>query len=395
MLTGTVYAALWGPMIFVLSTIILVIIFLRDFKITYSTNLLITYLVISLVFGAVLFIHFFAVPFSNDPVAYIILYLRFIIIGLFFTHLKGRNINFGLLLQGTLKFIACHAILGFILSFFVIRFLINVNSEDLNSYTFLYAFFYNSSFDLFGITFYRNQGLFWEPGILQIFMNILFFMSSFVFQNKRYQIIAAFLILTTYSTTGIGILLLQFLVLLFSVNTTRIQKGIIVLFLVVVALPVFILNYTQKVNEGSSSSSEVTSSIMRVYDFAEGVNITGRYPLTGIGMSGDTYKAVKSSSASLLSNYSSGFVDIIADRRSSNSIMYFLTRFGIPFVFAWFFLLYKQSVATEKRWLFLLIIIISNLSEPLILDPFFVLLVCSGLYSLFRFKLVGSEPYAI
>lgn len=395
MLTGTVYAALWGPMIFVLSTIVLAIIFLRDFKVPYSTNLLVTYLVISLMFGAVLFIHFIAVPFSNDPIAYIILYFRFIIIGLFFMHLKGRNIDFGLLFQGILKFIACHAIIGFILSFFVIRFVVNVNSEDLNSNTFLYAFFYNSSFNLFGLTVYRNQGLFWEPGILQIFMNILFFMSSFVFRNKRYQIIAAILILTTYSTTGIAILLLQFIVLLFSGNMKRVQKVIIIVFLILVGLPVFVLNYTQKVNEGDTSSSEVTSSIMRVYDFAEGVNITGRYPLTGIGMSGDTYKSVKSSSASLLSGYSSEFVDLIADRRSSNSIMYFLTRFGIPFVFAWFFLVYKQSLTKEKRWLFLLIIIISNLSEPLILDPFFVLIACSGLYSLFRFKLVGSEPYAI
>lgn len=395
MLTGTVYAALWGPMLFVVSAGVLGIILLRDFKVPYPTNLLVTYLVISLIFGAVLLIHFIVVPFSNDPVAYIILYLRFIIIGLFFMHLKGRNIDFGLLLQGTLKFIACHAIVGFILSFFVIRFVVNVNSEDLVSNTFLYAFFYNSSFNLFGITVYRNQGLFWEPGILQIYMNLLFFMSSFVFRNKRYQIIAAILILSTYSTTGIAILLLQFVVLLFSDNMKRVQKIIIVVFLFLVGLPVFVINYTQKLSEGDTSSSEVTSSIMRVYDFAEGASITARYPLTGIGMSGETYKAVKRSSASLLSGYSSEFVDLIADRKSSNSIMYFLTRFGIPFVFAWFFLVYKQGLTKEKRWLFLLIIIISNLSEPLILDPFFVLIACSGLYSLFRFKLIGSEPYAI
>lgn len=395
MLTGTVYVALWGQIIFVLSTGVLGCILLRDFKVPYNINLLVTYLVISIALAVILIIHFIIVPLSNDPIPYIALYVRFIIIGLFFMHLKDRKIDFGLLLQGILKFIACHAIIAFVLSFFVIKYVFYVNSEDLISSTFLYTFFYNSSFELFGITVYRNQGLFWEPGILQIFMNILFFMSSFIFQDRRYQMIAAFVILTTYSTTGIAILLLQFLILLFSGNTTRTQKTVIVLVLCIVALPVFILNYKQKVTEGNDSTSEVTSSLVRAYDFVEGVNLTRKYPLTGIGLSVDTYKAVKAADKSFLNSYSNEFIDAILDRKSSNSVMYFFTRFGIPFTLFWFICIYRQSLTVGKKWLFFLIIMISNLSEPLILDPFFVLITCSGLYSLFRFKLIEPKSYAI
>ena len=345
-----------------------------------------TYLGLTFLLGLILLAHFIIVPLSNDVVSYLTLYFRFTVMGLFCVYIKNKGLDFSYLLQSVLKWIAFHAAIGFMLSFFIISFVFSLTSENFHSTTFLYLFFYNSNFQVLGISIYRNQGIFWEPGILQIYMNILFFISSFAIRNKTLQIFSAILVLTTYSTTGIGILLLQLLVILFLGKTSIIQKAVLFLLLATIAVPIFIFNTRQKVDDDSATTDQ-TSSAFRVYDLLEGVKITSQYPLTGIGLSEETYKAVKSANNSFFTNYSQDFTNIVLDRRSSNSVMYFLTRFGIPFTLGCFFLLYRQVFFEHKKWLFFLIIIISNLSEPLLTSPFFILIAASGFYSIARLKL--------
>jgi hypothetical protein len=394
-LTGTVYAALVSSVILAISVVVLILLFLKDVNAKYNINLLFTYFALTLLLAGIFLCHFIIVPLGNDLVPYAGLYLRFTLAGLFFVYLKNKQTDFSYLLQSVLKWIAIHATLGFILSSFLIDYVLSVNSENFHSNTFLYLFFYNSHFSLLGINIYRNQGIFWEPGILQIYMNILFFISSFLIRNRKLQILAAILILTTYSTTGIGILLIQFLVILFSGNATFIQKTALLLMLLTVAIPIFILNYNAKVNNDDDSTDQ-TSSAFRIYDMVEGFNISRQYPLTGIGLSEDTYKAVKSANNSFFTNYSQDFTNILLDRRSSNSVMFFLTRFGIPFTLGYFIVLYRQKLFEKKKWLIFLIIILSNLSEPLLLSPFFVLIAASGFYSMIKFHYnVLHKPYII
>lgn len=385
--TGTVYAALWSNFIFAISAIVLIAILLKEVGIGYKRSNMITYATMSMLLGIILIIHYAIVPLANNPIPYLTFYLRFIIIGMFFIYLADRKIDFALLLKNVLQLFAWHSVVAFVFSFFLAGYVFKVNSEKFYSDTFYYIFFYNSTFNLFGITFYRNQGLFWEPGILQIFMNILFFISSFIYPNKKNQILSAFSILSTYSTTGIAILILQFLVILFTGKITKVQKAIIFLILFAVTLPLFFLNYANKTNESSSLESDVSSSALRAYDFVEGINITMRFPLTGIGLSEDTYTAVKNVDSPFLGAYSQAFVDSILSRKSANSVFLFFSRFGIPFALLWFILLYKQDLFREKRWVFFLIITIANLSEPLLMEPFFILVSASGLYSLMKFKI--------
>lgn len=387
LLTGTVYAALWNSGVFAISMIILLALFLKDFRATYNINLLGTYIILSGALALVLFAHFIIVPLINSPLPYIGLFTRFISVGLFYVYVKNKKVNLSSMLQSILTIVAIHAVLAFILSFFVTNYLISINTEDFYTNTFGYLFYYNSDFPLFGFTLYRNQGIFWEPGILQIYMNILFFISSFVIRNKKLQFLAAFLILTTYSTTGIGILLLQLIMILFSAKATKIQKALIIFALSIGVVPVFVLNYTQKLDDGGGDS-DITSSAFRVYDLLEGIQMTREYPITGIGLSQDAYVAFKKTHNSLINNYSQEFTDLILERRSSNSVMLFLTRFGIPFSLLWFFMLFKQDLIGGNRWLLLFIIIAENFSEPLLMEPFFILFAASGLYGLItiRFK---------
>ena len=61
--------------------------------------------------------------------------------------------------------------------------------------------------NLFGVEFCRNQGLFWEPGVLQIYLNLFFFLQAFILKQNRWLFLIGFVILGTYSTTGILILI--------------------------------------------------------------------------------------------------------------------------------------------------------------------------------------------
>lgn len=394
LLTGTVYGVLANSILLTVSELVLAGLFFKDIQARYNLNLLGTYLVMSGLFGFILLLHFLLVPFGNDPLPYMGFLFRFISVGLFCVYVKSREISLIDALQQVLKVIAIHAVISFALSFFAGKFLVTIQTDTFRSYTFGYLFFYNSVFEVLGLKLYRNQGIFWEPGVLQIYMNILFFVSSFVIRNKRLQILAAFLIITTYSTTGIGLLLIQLLVILFSANASAIQKVLITIALSVVMLPVFVLNYAQKIND-EGGGSDITSSALRLYDLVEGVQIIKEYPLTGVGLSQQAYKAFKKTHSFLTSNYSQEFSDMVAERRSSNSVLYFFTRFGVPIALFWAFLLYRQTFFFEKRWLFFMLVIIENFSEPLLIEPFFLLIAASGFFSLILFRFKGLPPQQI
>ena len=63
---------------------------------------------------------------------------------------------------------------------------------------------------------------------------------------------------------------------------------------------------------------------------------------------------------------------------STNSVSFFLAAAGIPFFIIVFYMLYSQQFILEKRLWFFIFIVISLMSEPLLLRPFFLTFVMSG-----------------
>ena len=115
-----------------------------------------------------------------------------------------------------LTLVLFHAALNFFFYFFIKNNLSVVYSTYSEFETFKNIFFYTTErgvVNIFGLEFCRNQGLFWEPGVLQVFLNMLFFLEAFIMRkNKSILIFSSLAILTTYSTTGLGLLLIQLLV---------------------------------------------------------------------------------------------------------------------------------------------------------------------------------------
>ena len=147
----------------------------------------------------------------------------------------------------------------------------------------MHLFFYTPSkgiVNVFGFEFCRNQGFFWEPGILQIYLNMLFFLEAFVMKKKKAILIfIAFLIVTTYSTTGLMLLILQLIIYAKSEMKKNIIILPIVLALIIPIYLVFNLNIDSKIQGEKESSFQ-----KRIFDLTQPLFIALENPLTGIGL---------------------------------------------------------------------------------------------------------------
>ena len=120
--------------------------------------------------------YFFAV--SSQSVqklfANIVIFITSIFSALFYTKEENKNLFIDHLYL-VLKIILAHSLISFFIYPFVQPFLFEISNNRYDCFSFLNLFFYlktTHSFSILGIDFVRNQGIFWEPGVLQIFLNL-------------------------------------------------------------------------------------------------------------------------------------------------------------------------------------------------------------------------------
>ena len=288
-----------------------------------------------------------------------------------------------------LKLIAFHAFINFMLFFFIRNNLTVVTSTYHECETLFNLFFYTPErgiIDVFGLEFCRNQGLFWEPGVLQAFLNILFFLEAFVIKkSKGLLLFIAFLILTTYSTTGIALLLIQMLVFMKSESKSNKFLIPIVVVLIIPIYLVFSMNIDSKIQGERESSFQ-----KRIFDLTQPIFIALEYPLTGIGLDLFQFQKIRQefyiSSGSLQTVNSLFGIDAkveVTDKGSSNSIMFLLAGTGFPTTILLLYMFFNQQIIKDRKWLWMTIMVISVMSEPLLLRPFFFLFIISGFTHIF------------
>lgn len=153
----------------------------------------------------------------------------------------------------------------------------------------------------------RNQGLFWEPGAFQTYINLALLIELFYIKDisKKRMIIYAITMLTTYSTAGyitsLFIVYTYVTQLLFASNdeNKRSTRNLFfVVTLVIIVIIVFLSlnssvaeNVFGKFNEyggfGSQSTKRTTTSV-RFDAFVKPFKIFWRYPMFGVGTRGMT-----------------------------------------------------------------------------------------------------------
>jgi hypothetical protein len=284
----------------------------------------------------------------------------------------------------SLLIVLFHSLVNFFLYPLVSGSLSTISNWHYECSSFLNLFFFNPqkyTFNILGFSMIRNQGLFWEPGVLQVFLNILLFVSLFIRRFKLVIVVLVVLaILSTLSTTGLLLMLLQFAIY----STTIIRKNI---FLLPIFLSLFLslyfitsLNLTDKILGDGATSFQV-----RFFDLVQPVLIASDYPLTGIGLDDQQYIEVRNRVDYNL--WVDGINFDSLEKGATNSIMFFLATTGFPATIFLILMLYRQTLITNNKKLFFILMIFSLMTEPLLLKPFFFIFVISGvIYSLNKFR---------
>jgi hypothetical protein len=273
--------------------------------------------------------------------------------------------DFSMDLRLALMFFAFHAFLGFILQFiFEPGFNINfVEGRDIAM-----LFFY-PKLDTFSFI-HRNNGLFWEPGVLQLFMNILLYLSLFVNKSKPIAIISMVIIGSTLSTTG----LVTMVVLVAYYFYSRLNKNTIII-MPVSLVAVVLIAWAVSINV--ANKFEVKSSSVRIFDMAVGLAIVKDHPVAGVGLNRENF-------ANEVTLYGGGFQkaflitdEELADKGLTNGILYLFVTLGIPLSLVLLLLLYKQA-ALPNRILVAFILITSGSSIPIVQTGFYLIFMIFG-----------------
>jgi hypothetical protein len=380
-----------NAMYYIMLTILFGVIIMNSFKIKRQ-------LLSSIVFTSISVLSLFVINFlfanSEQSLDKYLYYFTVVVSSvLFYVHFKNNRGNhiFLLRLNFILKLICIHSLLNFIAYFFLYDQLFEINSEYYTCKTYNYLFYYASDditlsvMNIFGFEFCRNQGLFWEPGVLQVFLNLFFFLQAFIYKKNRWLLITGFVILGTYSTTGILILIAQ-LVYLFLQRFNENKLSLPIIFLSFIPIYfVFSVNIEEKLK-----GNRIFSFQKRLFDFTQPLFIATAHPLTGVGLDLDQFQKLRyefyiDSESLELINETLGvsLKGAGTSAGSANSLTFLLAAMGFPTALLFVFMFLKQKIISEHRLLFFFIVFISVMSEPLFLRPFFFIFVISGFYNFF------------
>lgn len=329
-----------------------------------------------------LVINFFLASEGQSFIKFGFLFLCFLIALFTLIYFEVKQVSILSVLRFCFQVIMIHSLLNF----FAYPFLKNNLVEIVNPFneytcsTFNYIFYYmpdRYQIIELGSLFCRNQGLFWEPGVLQIFLNFLFFIDAFVLKRISKVNIALIIcaIILTYSTTGIVILAFQLIVFFWK----QIKKNILIAPILIALFIPFYQILQDNVESKMSGENDVSAQV-RMFDLVQQMLIVIDNPLTGIGLDDQVYKIKRS-------HYSINVEEIdyeSLEKGSTNSLVFLMAAGGIPFSIYVIYALCSQRIIHNQKWLFIFIFILSVMSEPVLLKPFFLLFIMSGCMELFK-----------
>jgi hypothetical protein len=239
--------------------------------------------------------------------------------------------------------------------------------------TFYYIFYYIPFGNLSGI--FRNQGIFWEPGVLQFYLNILFYFSSNQKKNTPVAFLTIFAILTTFSTTGFIILFIQLLPIIYHWGKNRRGSAFVIFILFPLILAPLALNIDDKFSGESANSSNV-----RMFDLVVGFDLLINHPIVGVGLDREVYKDLFFTQGMLQGDPEQYGIqeDVLKDKGITNSILFMATTFGLPIALMLFYFLYNQNLIRGNKIIIFTISMLTGFSEPLFNTVLFTILFASG-----------------
>ena len=216
-------------------------------------------------------------------------------------------------------------------------------------------------------TFGRNNGIYWEGGAFQAFINVaLYFGFSKDIKDIKHKGFKLFILiiglLTTFSTTGYFIFLIivmNYFTCNLIFNKQKTKKALVTVIALLIIFSYFEINFKTISNKFDKNSLLYSSTSLRMLDTKVAFDLLAEKPFTGVGYQNN-----------ILS------VQIYGVQNVSNQFMVFFEQFGLPIaiIFVFFIFCGIKNISSNKiEFLFISIIllIIFN-TENMMLQPLFL-----------------------
>jgi hypothetical protein len=318
---------------------------------------------------------FFLINYLNYPETVTNLFgfiVRFILVLSFVIYCYDKNIPIFKILSKTVFFIACYSLITYVIfdTFSIIE-PSRVEVVNTKPYHVYLGFHYHwQHANWYGTLIARNNSIFWEPGVYQIFLNFALLYNLFFNQNKNLftftNIVLLLSIATTLSTTGIAV---ACVILFFKfMGKSKSYFGTIIKFMMfpaIFSIVVYFLKYVikQKFEYG------VTSVNLRTDDLLYGFYTFLEKPILGWGFW----------------NFS-GYEQFTGTIKNSNGLIFLLFQLGVVGFSFYFFFIFVISKRILKQYslrgaiLFVIYIFASMANEPISYNNYIILFLCLGIY---------------
>jgi len=211
---------------------------------------------------------------------------------------------------------------------------------------------------LYGIFNYRNGGIYWEPGMYQIYLNlaIIYFLYEKNLSSKKRILILTYLVVSVISTgsiTGYFLCVAIFILYTFFNNkslVTKILLGTLAIVSLVVVLPYLGNMYEVKLTTASYDH--------RSSDLNFGFRFFLTNPITGYGPNSDAY-------------YNAYLMYFGSSRGNTNGLVSILIDFGLigaiiyTYLFIAFISFFSKSYGKNSALLIISWLVLSFLTEPI------------------------------
>lgn len=301
--------------------------------------------------------------------SYIIYLVKFLCVLAFINYCIQKQIPLYKIINNVIITISIYSLFTYII--FDLTTLISYSNEVINSKpyrVFLGIHFHGQFTDWYSIRVVRNNSIFWEPGVYQIFLNFsliyqLFFSKKL---NKAILLVLIVNLITTFSTTGLIFGLLLFYLKVISVKTRNKLLNFIKYYsFPIISIVVYFISeyfFNQKLQFGTRSYDLRTNNLLI------GLELFIEKPFFGWGFL--NYKPYELIAG--VPNNSNGLISMLFHQGIMGLVFYF-----VPF-FTYLVTLIKQKNILLSI-IFALFIFISCSVEPIMYTNFISVFICIGL----------------
>lgn len=244
--------------------------------------------------------------------------------------------------------------------------------DTYNNY--LYIFFTGSNYftgNIGGIRFYRLQGIFWEPGVFAVYLNLALFYYFFCIEKKKkaHMVILLIDIFLTLSTTGLCVAaVLAGAHMIERIRGIQSKLMVFMPITILVAFTVAVIWMKKK----NLSDNAWSSYALRTDDLSNSLKIWKSHFLFGTGF-----------------NNTSMFQGTIENRGNSNGLLTWCYTTGLIGAVAIFYPMIGNIIRYKGKRiicaLFLGTFIVVNMTEPLI-NSYFMIYLVARVYSIFLYR---------